>query len=116
MRPKFNVRDKIHAVIKMIVRSKSDPSKPLTEEQLKKIKALEEMTDDEIDFSDIPEMTKEDFDNAVCARNVYNGNFYTQSGKLAPRKLLEHVLCIGREVGHITQSQYDELYAKLPPD
>lgn len=47
----------------MIIESKLDLSKPvtLTEEQLKEIRELEKMSDDEIDFSDIPEQTREDF-------------------------------------------------------
>ena len=33
---------------------------PLTEEQKQRLEALSKMTDDEIDFSDIPRMTKEE--------------------------------------------------------
>ena len=33
---------------------------PLTEEQKQRLDALSKMTDDEIDFSDIPRMTKEE--------------------------------------------------------
>ena len=33
---------------------------PLTEEQEKRLDELSKMTDDEIDFSDIPRMTKEE--------------------------------------------------------
>lgn len=39
--------------------------KPLTEEQIAELKALSEMPDSEIDFSDIPELTDEFFENAV---------------------------------------------------
>lgn len=47
----------------MIVSCKIDLNNPkeLTEEQLKEIRELEKMSDDEIDFSDIPEQTHEDF-------------------------------------------------------
>ena len=33
---------------------------PLTEEQIKRLDALKNMSDDEIDYSDIPKMTKEE--------------------------------------------------------
>ena len=34
---------------------------PLTEEQEKRLSELEDMKDEEIDFSDIPELTEEDW-------------------------------------------------------
>ena len=34
---------------------------PLTEEELAEIEALKNMSDDEIDFSDIPEITEEEW-------------------------------------------------------
>ena len=38
---------------------------PLSEEQIAELKALSEMPDSEIDFSDIPPLTDEFFENAV---------------------------------------------------
>lgn len=37
------------------------PIPPLTEEELAEIQALKNMRDDEIDFSDIPEITEEEW-------------------------------------------------------
>jgi uncharacterized protein (DUF4415 family) len=48
---------------KNIKRSEGFPE--LTEEQKKRLKALEDMPDSEIDTSDIPEWTDEDFNNAI---------------------------------------------------
>ena len=47
----------------MIVRRKYDPDNlpPLTEEQIKMLDALEQLDDSEIDLSDIPEITEEQF-------------------------------------------------------
>ena len=39
--------------------------KPLTEEQIAELEALSKMPDSEIDFSDIPELTDEFFENAI---------------------------------------------------
>lgn len=39
--------------------------KPLTDEQKARLKALAELPDDTIDFSDIPETTEEDWKHAV---------------------------------------------------
>jgi uncharacterized protein (DUF4415 family) len=41
---------------------------PLTEKDIAKLKALSERPDSEIDLSDIPELTAEDFKNAVRGR------------------------------------------------
>ena len=41
---------------------------PPTEEQLKRLEALSQMSDDEIDFSDIPRMTKEELSKFRPAR------------------------------------------------
>lgn len=35
---------------------------PLTEEQIKELENLKNMKDEDIDFSDIPKMTKKDFE------------------------------------------------------
>jgi uncharacterized protein (DUF4415 family) len=42
---------------------------PLTAEQVERLKALDNIRDEDIDFSDIPPLTDEFFDNAV--RNPY---------------------------------------------
>ena len=39
--------------------------RPLTQEQIDRLKALADIPDEEIDFSDIPELTDEFFANAV---------------------------------------------------
>lgn len=39
----------------------SKPIPPLTEEELAEIEVLKNMRDDEIDFSDIPKITKEEW-------------------------------------------------------
>ena len=41
---------------------------PLTEEQIKRLDALSQMSDDEIDYSDIPRMTKEELAKFKPAR------------------------------------------------
>ena len=41
--------------------STSKPIPPLTEEELAEIEALKNMSDDEIDFSDIPKITHEEW-------------------------------------------------------
>lgn len=41
---------------------------PLTEEQIRRLDALEQMTDDEIDYSDIPPLTDEELSKFKPAR------------------------------------------------
>lgn len=41
---------------------------PLTEEQIRRLDALSKMSDDEIDYSDIPKMTKEELAKFKPAR------------------------------------------------
>ena len=41
---------------------------PLTDEQIKRLDALSKMSDDEIDYSDIPKMTKEELAKFKPAR------------------------------------------------
>lgn len=41
---------------------------PLTDEQIAELQALADLPDDQIDFSDIPELGDEFFDNAVRGR------------------------------------------------
>lgn len=51
-----------------------DPSKIRTitpEEQQARLKALESITDDDIDFSDIPDISEERMNNAVFIRNPW---------------------------------------------
>ena len=43
----------------MLVRKVIDVNAPLTEEQKKRLEALKQMSDDDIDYSDIPELTDE---------------------------------------------------------
>jgi hypothetical protein len=44
-----------------MVRYTLDPNQPLTEDQKAELARLADMPDSEIDFSDIPELTEEDF-------------------------------------------------------
>lgn len=43
---------------------------PLTEKDLECLAALEKMTDDDIDFSDIPEITHEEFQRAIARKRA----------------------------------------------
>lgn len=56
----------------MIVTYEYDPKNPppLTEDQIKMLDALEKMDDSKIDYSDIPEMTDEDWKRFKPAREL----------------------------------------------
>ena len=43
---------------------------PLTAEQIAELDALSKMTDDEIDYSDIPEITHEEFERAIARKRA----------------------------------------------
>ena len=102
----------------MIVRSKVDFSKPpqLTPEQIEELKALEAMDDSEIDFSDIPEMTDEDWKHTARAKDILNGNFVNIYGELLPRLDAEKLLNLNSRMYGLSPEEYARLYAKLPPE
>ena len=54
--------------LKLVYSSKPIP--PLTEEELAEIEALKNMSDDEIDFSDIPKITKEEWEQNFRPRRL----------------------------------------------
>ena len=69
-----------------MVRYTLDTLPPLTDEDIARLKALSERPDSEIDLSDIPEWTKEDFKNAV------RGKFYRPAKAQVTAKLDRDVL------------------------
>ncbi|MDE7229452.1 MAG: hypothetical protein K2N56_03140 [Oscillospiraceae bacterium] len=100
----------------MIIRKEIDFSKPLTEEQLKMLDALEQMDDSEIDYSDIPEMTDEDWDRTVRVRDILKGDFVNLSGEKLSRAEAEMWLTHFKHIEQLSDSEYAALYAKLPPE
>jgi len=50
------------------------PIPPLTPEQIAEIEALSKMSDDEIDFSDIPKITHEEFVRAIERKRAKQKN------------------------------------------
>ena len=55
------------------------PIPPLTPEQIAELDALSKMTDDEIDFSDIPEITHEEFQRAIARKRAKQKNLQIAS-------------------------------------
>ena len=52
---------------------------PLSEKDLECLAALEKMTDDEIDLSDIPEITHEEFQRAIARKRAKQKNLQLAS-------------------------------------
>ena len=52
---------------------------PFTKEELECLAALEKMTDDEIDLSDIPEITHEEFQRAFARKRAKQKNLQLAS-------------------------------------
>lgn len=50
------------------------PIPPLTEEELAEIEVLKNMSDDEIDFSDIPKITREEWEKNFRPRRLRRKN------------------------------------------
>jgi len=54
-----------------MVRYEREPGTPLTDEQKRRLEALKNRPDSEIDYSDIPELTEEDFKRAGPREKFY---------------------------------------------
>ena len=75
------------------------PIPPLTAEELAEIDALSKMTDDEIDFSDIPETTEEEFKRFFRA-NPRTPEQWEQFHKYCPLKHQARLKKMREALGH----------------
>lgn len=83
-----------------LIFSKNIP--PLTEEQIAEIEALSKMSDDEIDYSDIPKITKEEWDTKFYKANPVTpedwARFYRNCPPRRQKTLLERWKLQGKEI------------------
>jgi len=86
------------------VRTEADLRRPLTDEQKEQLKALAAMPDEEIDFSDIPELTEEFWKGARLFSEVFKPR-----KQLVSMRIDADVLAWLRKTGPGYQSRVNEL-------
>jgi uncharacterized protein (DUF4415 family) len=89
-----------------MVRYRWDTLPPLTEESIARLRALSDRPDSEIDLSDIPEWTEEDFKNAV------RGKFYRPVKAQITAKLDSDVLAWLKKDGPGYQTRMNAVLRK----
>jgi len=90
------------ATIGAIVRHERKPGEPLTRRQKENLKRIAAIKDEDIDFSDIPELTDEWFARAV------RGKFYRPVKEVVSIRLDEDVLAFYRSQGAGYQTRIND--------
>jgi len=85
-----------------IVRYEREPDDPLTRRQKENLKEVARVKDEDIDFSDIPELTDEWFAGAV------RGKFYRPVKEIVSIRLDKDVLAFYRSQGAGYQTRIDD--------
>ncbi len=85
-----------------IVRYERKPGDPLTRRQKENLKRIAEIKDEDIDFSDIPELTEEWFARAV------RGKFYRPAKEIVSIRLDKDVLAFYRRQGAGYQTRIND--------
>src|ERR1700722_3248427 len=90
------------AIIMAIVRYERKPGDPLTRRQKENLKRIAEIKNEDIDFSDIPELTDEWFARAV------RGKFYRPIKEIVSIRLDKDVLAFYRSQGPGYQTRIND--------